>query len=165
MTAAIALAVVLVIAVAGTSLALQTQRPGTVPGRPRVPRPTVTPRRPARERRPAPPPQPDPADAAPPPSESKGPELLRSGTAAQATVLGVVDERTMGSIVRSRLNLRVEPEGSDGFEVTVRHVFSSLDARSKVRVGGRVPVRFDPDDHSRVLIAPDDKPPAPEADK
>jgi hypothetical protein len=164
-TAAIALSIVLVIAVAGTSLAMQTQRPPQV-GRPRVPRPQAGPRRPPRERRapPAPPPPPEPTVKA---DDRKGPELLRAGVAAPAGVLGVVDERTTGSIVRSRLNLRVEPDTGDTFEVTVRHVFASLEARSKVRVGSKIAVRFDPDDHSRVVIAAEQYPapeehPAPE---
>jgi hypothetical protein len=157
-TAAIALSIVLVIGVAGTSLAMQTQRPPQS-SRPRTSRPPAPPRRPVRERRaPAPPPVPDPAPKVEPP---RGPELLRIGTSAQATVLGVVDERTTGSIVRSRLNLRVEPGGEPSFEVSVRHVFSSLEARGKVRVGTRVGVRFDPDDHGRVIIAPEAQPAEP----
>jgi len=155
-TAAIALSIVLVIGVAGVSLAMQTQRPPQI-GRPRTARPQPTVRRPVRERRaPAPPtPAPDPDVKS---EEPKGPELLRMGTAAPATVLGVVDERTTGSIVRSRLNLRVEPEEGNTFEVTVRHLFGSLDGRAKVRVGGKITVRFDPDDHSRVVVAPDEPP-------
>ena len=93
-------------------------------------------------------------------NEPKSPELLRIGTSAAASVLSVVDERTTGSIVRSRLNLRVEPSDGQPFEVTVRHVFPSLGARSQVRVGGKVAVRFDPDDHSRVVIAPEAPPSA-----
>lgn len=149
MGAAIALSIVLVVAVAGVSLAMQTQRPMPVRGR----TPTATPRRPVRERKaPTPPPTPAPADKAP---EPKKPELLRSGTKATAKVLSVVDERTTGTIVRSRLSLRVEPEGQDAFEVQVRHAFPTLKARSEVKVGGALNVRFDPDDH-RVVIAPDD---------
>jgi hypothetical protein len=155
-TAAIALSIVLVIGVAGVSLAMQTQRPPQVGrGRPTRPQPTV--RRPVRERRAPPPPTPAP-ESETKAEEPRGPELLRIGTPASATVLGVVDERTTGSIVRSRLNLRVEPPDGQPFEVTVRHVFASLEARSKVRVGAKVGVRYDPDDHSRVVVAPDEAP-------
>ncbi len=148
-SAAIALSIVLVVAVAGVSLAMQTQRPiPQMRGR----TPTPTPRRPVRERK-APTPEPPPAEKAP---EPKKPELLRSGTKATAKVLSVVDERTTGTIVRSRLSLRVEPEGADAFEVQVRHAFPTLKARAEVKVGGALNVRFDPDDH-RVVIAPDDE--------
>lgn len=155
MAAAIALSIVLVVAVAGISLAMQSQRPmPQMRGR----TPTV-PRRPAgaggrgagKSRSPNPPPEPDPT----PPPEPKKPELLRSGTKATAKVLGVVDERTTGTVVRSRLNLQVEPENGEPFEVQIRHAFQTLQARSEVKVGGSVPVRFDPEDH-RVVLAPDD---------
>jgi hypothetical protein len=153
-TAAIAVAVVLVIAVAGVSLAMQTQHPATA----RAPRPSNPvrnpPRRPGRAARPAArqqPPAPDPAPAAPP---SRGPELLRSGKAADAKVISVVDERVTGSVVRSRLTLRVEPAGEDAFEVQIRHAFPTQDDRAAVRVGGTVAVRYDSEDHRRVVIAP-----------
>ncbi|HWG72736.1 MAG TPA: hypothetical protein VG184_01645 [Acidimicrobiales bacterium] len=148
MTAAIALAVVLVIAVAGMSLAMQTQRP-TAQVRPVRP---AAPRRPARERRPAP----APPAAEPKIEEPRAPELLRIGTPGKGKVIAVVDERTTGSIVRSRLNLRVEPDEGEAFEVQVRHAFQSHEDRAKVKVGGTVAVRYDPDDHTRVVLAPDD---------
>ncbi len=162
MTAAVALAVVLVIAVAGMSLAMQTQRP--LPGQsgpssaPRVPRPprqAPTPRR-ARERRstqPTAPPVPaEPVESVLKEPESKGPELLRTGTAAAAKVLSVVDERTVGPVTRSRLNLSIETTDGQAFEITVRFAFPTPAARSKVKVGGTVPVRYDPDDHARVVL-------------
>ena len=155
MTAAIALAIVLVIAVAGMSLAMQTQRPTTTTPRQARPRPTVTPRRPVRERRAPTPSPPATPGAGPTIDEPKGPELLRTGVPAQAKVVAVVDERTTGSIVRSRLNLRVEPSEGDNFEVQVRHTFQSLAARAKVKVGSTVPVRYDPNDHTRVVLVPD----------
>jgi hypothetical protein len=153
--AAIALSIVLVVAVAGMSLALQTQRPmPQVRGRaPTVPRRPSGPARGAgKGRSPTPPPE---AAAPAPPPEPKKPELLRSGTKSMAKVLGVVDERTTGTVVRSRLSLKVEPENGEPFEVQIRHAFPTLQARSEVKVGGSVPVRFDPDDH-RVVLAPDD---------
>jgi hypothetical protein len=152
MTAAVALAVVLVIAVAGLSLAMQTQRPvGSSPGRtrPQVPNP----RRP-RERK-AQPAASTPEPAQPPKRpepEPKGPELLRTGTRADAKVVSVVDERTVGPVTRSRLVLAITPSSGETFEVTTRAAFPSPAARSSVKVGGTVPVRYDPGDHGRVVL-------------
>ncbi len=147
MTAAIALAIVLVIAVAGMSLAMQTQRPTA----PSSGRPTVPGRRP-RDRRPQPEAAPPPPADPEPPEPPKGPELLRRGTAANARVLSVVDERTVGPVTRSRLALSITPEGQDPFETTIRVAFPTPAARARVKVGGTVPVRFDPDDHNRVVL-------------
>lgn len=146
MTGAVALAIVLVIAVAGLSLAMQTQRPIQAPGRaPGAPRRT-------RERRPtpppAPPPPPPPADPEP---EYRGPELLRSGRQAEARVVSVVDERTVGPVTRSRLVLALSEDGED-WEVTVRHAFQTPAERGRVKVGGRVPVRYNPDERSKVVL-------------
>ncbi|MGI8491646.1 MAG: hypothetical protein ACR2KC_01900, partial [Acidimicrobiales bacterium] len=82
----------------------------------------------------------------------KLPELLRTGASAEAKVISVVDERTLGPVTRSRLNLRVEPADGAGFEVTIRVAFPAPQARSSVRVGGTVAVRYDADDHSRVVL-------------
>ena len=152
MTAAVALAVVLVIAVAGLSLAMQTQRPvGSAQGRTRPQAPN--PRRPReRKAQPAastPPPAPPPKPAEP---ESKRPELLRTGTRADAKVVSVVDERTVGPVTRSRLVLAITTDSGEAFEVTTRTAFPSPSARSSVRVGGTVPVRYDPNDHGRVVL-------------
>jgi len=161
MTAAIALAVVLVIAVAGASMALESQRSGQTPVR----RPT-RPARPAdreRSRRPfrgkdrSPSTDAGSGDAPPPPvpmpdPEPRRPDLLRTGTEGWAKVISVVDERTIGLVTRSRLVLRLEPEGGDPLEVTVRHAFPTPDARAEIRVGGVVPVRYDPDEPRRVVI-------------
>ncbi|MDA8047690.1 MAG: hypothetical protein M0Z30_21070 [Actinomycetota bacterium] len=165
MTAAIALAVVLVIAVAGASMALESQKtgqpPGSRPSRPvRPPRPAdrEPPRRPLRRRERVKPVDPTSADAPLPPPppvpepEVKGPDLRRTGTPAQAKVVSVVDERTIGPVTRSRLVLRVEPAGADPMEVTVRHAFPTPDSRASVKVGGTVPVRYDPADPRRVVI-------------
>jgi hypothetical protein len=84
--------------------------------------------------------------------ESKGPELLRTGHAAEAKVISVVDERTIGPVTRSRLVLRIEPEEGSAVEVTVRHAFPTPDARAQVKVGAGVPVRYDPADPHRVVI-------------
>jgi hypothetical protein len=156
MTAAVALAVVLVIAVAGLSLAMQTQRslPGQAGGPVAAPRP-MPPRRVRERRTPTPeppPPAPDPIDLAPKEAEAKGPELLRTGTAAAAKVMSVVDERVVGPVTRSRLNLAIEATDGKTFEITVRHAFPTPAARSKVKVGGTIPVRYDPDDHGRVVV-------------
>lgn len=161
MTAAIALAIVLVVVVAGASMAMESQRTGTVSG----PRPQRAPRthesRPGTGRRsriknrapvdatsaegpPPPPPGPEP--------EIKGPELLRSGISAHAKVISVVDERTIGPVTRSRLALRIDPADGQAFEVTVRVAFQTPESRAGIKVGGTVPVRYDPDDRSRVVV-------------
>lgn len=168
MTAAIALAVVLVIAVAGASMAMQSQRtasPGAAPPRPRPrpARPAPDPGPPRRSRmrermartNPEPPAAQSPPESVPGPSEaesSKGPELLRTGVPAQARVISVVDERTIGPVTRSRLSLRVEPSDGSAFEVTLRVAFQTPEARARVKVGGTVPVRYDSDDRTRVVI-------------
>jgi hypothetical protein len=158
-TGAIALAIVLVVAVAGISMAMQSQRTGQTGAGPRTsriprpPRPSSEGRR-SRDRR-----NPSPADLPPPSSpaadkepELKGPELLRSGEAAEARVLSVVDERTTGPVTRSRLTLEIKPDDGPAFEVTVRVTFSTPESRSRVKVGGTIPVRYDKDDHSKVVI-------------
>lgn len=152
MTAAVALAVVLVIAVAGLSLAMQTQRPvGTTQARPRPQPPT--PRRP-RERKAQPAAETVTPSAPPkaPGPESKGPELLRTGTKADAKVVSVVDERTVGPVTRSRLVLQITPAEGETFEVTTRTAFPSPAARATVKVGGTIPVRYDASDHGRVVL-------------
>jgi hypothetical protein len=87
-----------------------------------------------------------------PEPELKGPDLLRTGDSADAKVISVVDERTIGPVTRSRLTLRIEPAGVAPFEVTVRVAFQTPASRSQVKVGGTVPVRYDRDDHTRVVI-------------
>ena len=85
-------------------------------------------------------------------AELKQPDLIRNGVRAQAKVISVVDERTIGPVTRSRLVLRVEPgDGTDPFEVTIRHAFQSPDLRAVVKVGSEISVRFSPDDHRVVL--------------
>lgn len=155
MTAAVALAVVLVIAVAGISLAMQTQRPVSGQSAPQAPPRQPPPVRRTRERRSAPPPpaaKPDPVEAVAKEPQPKGPELLRTGTAAAAKVVSVVDERVVGPVTRSRLGLAIEAADGKTFEITVRHAFPTPAARSKVKVGGTIPVRYDPEDHGRVVV-------------
>lgn len=84
--------------------------------------------------------------------ETKGPELFRTGLAAMAKVMSVVDERTIGPVTRSRLALEIEPQDGAPFEVTVRWAFPTPEARAKVKVGGTLPVRYDKDDHTRVVV-------------
>lgn len=154
MTSAVALAVILVIAVAGLSLAMQSQR--SMPGQttPRTPPRQPPPPRRTRERRspPPPPPKPDPVEAVVKEPQPKGPELLRTGTAAAAKVMSVVDERVVGPVTRSRLGLAIEAADGKTFEITVRHAFPTPAARSQVKVGGTIPVRYDPKDHARVIV-------------
>jgi hypothetical protein len=155
-TGAVALAIVLVIAVVGLSLALQSQKTTMqTPQSPRTPRPPRTPpaaRRP-RERRGAPTP---PAPDAPPPEpkavDFPTPEPLRSGVSAEAKVISVVDERTIGPVTRSRLTIEIDPGDGPSFEVTTRVAFPTPEARARVKVGGSVPVRYDKDDRTRVVV-------------
>jgi hypothetical protein len=77
---------------------------------------------------------------------------LRSGVPAEAKVISVVDERTIGPVTRSRLSLEIDPGDGPPFEVTVRWAFQTPAARSRVKVGGTLPVRFDKDDHTRVVV-------------
>jgi hypothetical protein len=151
LTGAIALAVVLVIAVAGLSLAMQSQRSAQSTSGPRPPRPT-TPRRPRdrKEKSTTPPEVPLPPD--PLESELKGPELLRSGVPTDAKVVSVVDERTIGPVTRSRLTLEIQPAEGPKFEVTTRVAFPTPAARSRVKVGGTIPVRYDKDDRTRIVV-------------
>jgi hypothetical protein len=155
MTGAVALAVVLVIAVAGLSLAMQSQRTGQSPQgarSPRPPRPPASPRR-SRDRRSTPPPPPEvtlPPDPTEP--ELRGPELLRSGEPAEAKVISVVDERTIGPVTRSRLTLHIDPGDAPAFEVTTRVAFPTPAARARVKVGGTIPVRYDRDDRTRIVV-------------
>ena len=71
---------------------------------------------------------------------------------APAVVLSVVDERVLGPVTRCRLTLRVEPEGEESFEVTTRVAFPTPGQRASINVGTRVPVRYDADDHRRVVV-------------
>ncbi len=158
MAAAIALAVVLVVAVAGMSLAMQNQHPATPQtARPRPARPAPAPARRVRERRSAPPPEPvAPPTPVPEDAVPKIPELLRTGVRTRARVVKVVDERVVGPVTRSRLTLQIDPDGGEGFEVMIRHAFPTPAARAAVRAGGMVAVRYDRDDHQRVLLDPED---------
>jgi hypothetical protein len=159
MTGAIALAIVLVIAVAGISMAMESQQNAQSPAK-RTPR-TSPQSRPTRERlrdRPwerkgsaaSTPPPPPTAETNEP--EIKGPELLRSGVPAQARVVSVVDERTIGPVTRSRLGLQIQPEEGATFEVTVRVAFQTQESRARIKVGGTIPVRYDKDDRTRVVV-------------
>jgi hypothetical protein len=112
-------------------------------------------RTPTREKKPETNPlssMPPPAAPEPKETETKGPELLRTGLAAEAKVISVVDERTIGPVTRSRLALQIHPGEGDPFEVTVRVAFPTPEARAKVKVGGKLPVRYDKEDHTRVVV-------------
>jgi hypothetical protein len=79
-------------------------------------------------------------------------ELKPLSSQAEAVVMAVVDERTLGPVTKSRLTLRVEPSDGDAFEVTTRVAFPTPEERARVKVGGRVPVRYDSSDHRRVVV-------------
>ena len=156
MTGAVVLTVLLVIVVVGLSLAMQSQQtmqgPHTTRA-PRVPKPPSPPRR-IRERKAQPPAQDVPLPPADP-SEAdllRSPEILRSGEEAQAKVISVVDERTIGPVTRSRLTVQIDPGDGEPFEVTTRVAFPTPESRAKVKVGGTVKVRYDKDDRTRVVV-------------
>jgi len=156
-TGAVALTVVLVIVVIGLSLAMQSQQTmqGARTARPSRPPRVPTPPRRSRERKAQP-----PASDLPPPTrpaatgeaDIPAPELLRTGEQADAKVISVVDERTIGPVTRSRLTVAIDPGDGSAFEVTTRVAFPTPEARARVRVGGTVKVRYDKDDRSRVVV-------------
>ena len=82
-------------------------------------------------------------------------DLRPLNTQAQALVMSVVDERTLGPVTRSRLTLRVQPTEGEPFEVTTRVAFPTPEERARVKVGGTIPVRYDSYDHRRVVVDPD----------
>jgi hypothetical protein len=159
-TGAVALAIVLVVAVVGISMAMESQRSANSArpaGRTSRP-PTQQPRRARdrlRERRST---EAEGTSAVPPLAaeakdpDLKGPELLRTGVTAEARVMSVVDERTLGPVTKSRLVLQIAPAEGGPFEVTIRHTFSTAEARGKVKVGGMIPVRYDKDDRTKVVV-------------
>jgi len=71
---------------------------------------------------------------------------------AQALVISVIDERTLGPVTRSRLTLRIEPTGAEAFEVTTRVAFPTPEDRARVKVGESIAVRYDSEDHRRVVV-------------
>lgn len=91
------------------------------------------------------------------PEPEAGPVALAKplGSQAIARVMSVVDERQIGPVTKSRLTLRVEPAGSDPFEVVARVAFSSPEERARIKVGSTVPVRYDAFDHRRVVVEVD----------
>jgi hypothetical protein len=91
------------------------------------------------------------------PSDTEQPfgDLRPLNTQAQALVISVVDERTLGPVTRSKLTLRVQPTEGDAFEVTTRVAFPTPEDRARVKVGGTIPVRYDANDHRRVVVDTD----------
>ena len=114
-----------------------------------------------------------PASDVPPPSSPATPadlaiptsDLLRTGEQAEAKVISVVDERTIGPVTRSRLTVQVAPSKGEPFEVTTRVAFPTPEARAKVKVGGTVKVRYDKEDHARVVVDVASDSPEPQADQ
>jgi hypothetical protein len=173
MGAALALSIMLVVVVAVLSLAVNAQGPfqgvgGTgAPPRPaRASHPGATPaasrppRRPQKERtertreRQASGPPPPSVKQPEHPSDADGPfgDLRPLNSQAPALVMSVVDERTLGPVTRSRLTLRVQPTAGDAFEVTTRVAFPTPEDRARIKVGATIPIRYDSDDHRRVVV-------------
>jgi len=172
----VALAIMLVVVVGVLSLAVNAQGPfqGGAPlgqARParashpgaQPPSPGRAPRRPTRDRaersreRPAAPP---PAAPAKGPQQQVEPDipvgdLKPLNTQAQALVMSVVDERTLGPVTRSRLTLRIQPTDGEPFEVTTRVAFPTPEERARIKVGKTIGVRYDSEDHRRVVVDPE----------
>jgi hypothetical protein len=171
----LALAIMLVVVVGVLSLAVNAQGPfqgtGAGGGQARSGRshpgsaatsPGKTPRRPARERSerrdrqasaPPVPPASEPQSSAE--QDQAFGDLRPLNTQAQALVMSVVDERTLGPVTRSRLTLKVQPAEGEPFEVTTRVAFPTPEDRARVKVGGTIPVRYDSYDHRRVVVDTD----------
>lgn len=187
MGAALALAIMLVVVVGILSLAVNAQGPfqggapaGGAPSRPArpgrsshpgaaptaSPSPERPPRRAPRERNersrdrqsgaPVTPPVKEPERAAD--FDPPGADVKPLNSQAQAFVVSVVDERTLGPVTRSRLTLRVEPPEADSFEVTTRVAFPTPAHRARIKVGATIPVRYDANDHRRVVVDMDKEP-------
>jgi len=178
MGAALALAIMLVVVVGILSLAVNAQTPlqgGATGTQPRPSRsthpgagapPTTTtaterpPRRPPRDRSERREKASNPPPAPPPPSDSGSGadadpslgDLRPLNSQALAQVISVVDERTLGPVTRSRLTLRVEPAEGEAFEVTTRVAFPTPEDRARIKVGASIPVRYDANDHRRVVV-------------
>jgi hypothetical protein len=175
----LALAIMLVVVVGVLSLAVNAQGPfqggsplgGARPARAshpgaQPPPPPRPPRKPPRERaertreRPAAAPPSPPANDPLLQSEPDIPigDLKPLNTQSQALVMSVVDERTLGPVTRSRLTLRIQPTEGEPFEVTTRVAFPTPEARARIKVGKNIAVRYDSEDHRRVVLDPDQDP-------
>jgi hypothetical protein len=172
----VALAIMLVVVVGVLSLAVNAQGPfqgGSPLGQARPARashpgaqpspPGRAPRRPARdraERSRERPPVPPPAAPAKGPQQQAEPDvpigdLKPLNTQAQALVMSVVDERTLGPVTRSRLTLRIQPTDGEAFEVTTRVAFPTPEERARIKVGKTIGDRYDSEDHRRVVVDPE----------
>lgn len=170
-----ALAIMLVVVVGVLSLAVNAQGPfqgGGPLGQQRPARashpgappssPGRAPRRPPKERAERNREHPPAAPPAPPrdPQQQVEPDtalgdLKPLNKQAQALVMSVVDERTLGPVTRSRLTLRIQPTEGDPFEVTTRVAFPTPEDRARIKVGKTIGVRYDSEDHRRVIVDPD----------
>jgi hypothetical protein len=82
-------------------------------------------------------------------------DLKPLNTQGQALVMSVVDERTLGPVTRSRLTLRIQPTEGEPFEVTTRVAFPTPEERARIKVGKTIGVRYDSEDHRRVVVDPE----------
>ena len=142
----------------GRPRAARADHPGSVP--PSPPAPPRAPRRPPRERSERSRERAAGAPTVPPSREPEHPadadqvfgDVKPLNSRAQALVISVIDERMLGPVTRSRLTLRVEPKGAEAFEVTARVAFPTPEDRARVKVGESIPVRYDSEDHRRVVV-------------
>ncbi len=78
--------------------------------------------------------------------------LVEDGADAQATVLSL---RQTGKFINDNpevaLQLRVEPEGAEAFEVELTQTIAQVELPA-YQPGARVEVKYDPGDHERVVV-------------
>ena len=82
-------------------------------------------------------------------------DILASGDPAPARVVEVIDTgRRVNANPQVRLKLEVQPAGDEPFPAEVVVVLSAVSLQ-KVRPGSVVAVKYDPEDPSRVALAPE----------
>lgn len=80
-------------------------------------------------------------------------ELLQNGVAAQATILKIWDTGvTLNDNPQVGMLLEVQPQGRDPFRVEMKSIISRI-AIGQIQPGRVVPVRFDPENPSKVALA------------
>ena len=80
-------------------------------------------------------------------------ELLQTGVPAQATILKIWDTGvTLNDNPQVGMLLEVQPQGRDPFRVEMKSIISRI-AIAQIQPGRVVPVRFDPENPSKVALA------------
>jgi hypothetical protein len=80
-------------------------------------------------------------------------KLLQEGVAAQATILKIWDTGvTLNDNPQVGMLLEVKPPGSEPFRVEMKSIISRI-ALAQIQPGRVVPVRYDPQNPSKVALA------------